>query len=75
MAEQFNVSSEQRKVLEDRARRRVALRNEFMKLQTDPLRHASGEGGTVVSLSFHNLAHNLKTYDDISALRCRCQTL
>lgn len=49
MAEQFDVSSTERKILEERAQRRAALRNEFLKLKSDPFKHASGEGGTVVS--------------------------
>lgn len=49
MADQFDVSPADRKKLEARARRRAALREEFFKLSTDPRRHASGEGGAVVS--------------------------
>ncbi|EEZ97756.1 hypothetical protein TcasGA2_TC011482, partial [Tribolium castaneum] len=47
MAEQFDVSSERRKVLEENAKRRTVLRNFFLKQVSDPFRHASGEGGTV----------------------------
>lgn len=49
MAEQFDVSPERRKVLEENAKRRTFLRNECLKQASDPFRHATGEGGTVVS--------------------------
>lgn len=49
MAEQFDLSPETKRVLEAKARRRLALREEFLKKASDPYRHASGEGGTVVS--------------------------
>lgn len=46
---QYDVSAEQKEILLERARRRTALRNEFQKQIWDPHRHASLEGGTVVS--------------------------
>lgn len=52
MAEQFDVSAEKRKVFEEKAQRRAYLRNFFLKQVSDPFRHASGEGGTVVSNLF-----------------------
>lgn len=49
MSEQFDVDSETRRILEEKAKRRAILREQFLKLKTDPFQHASGEGGTVVS--------------------------
>lgn len=45
----YDVSSEQRALIEERAKRRAVLRNEFQKLAWDPHRHAAAEGGHVVS--------------------------
>ncbi|CAH1381537.1 NADH dehydrogenase [ubiquinone] 1 beta subcomplex subunit 4 [Tenebrio molitor] len=47
MADQYDITPERRKVLEENAKRRTVLRNEFLKQVSDPFRHASGEGGTV----------------------------
>ncbi|XP_022908936.1 uncharacterized protein [Onthophagus taurus] len=48
MAEQhYNVTAEQRKILEEKAKRRLVLRNEFLKQSANPYRHALNEGGTV----------------------------
>jgi hypothetical protein len=49
MADQYDITPDRRKVLEENAKRRTVLRNEFLKQVSDPFRHASGEGGTVVS--------------------------
>lgn len=49
MAQQYDVSPAQRQLIEARAQRRAVLREEFMKQSTNPFKHASGEGGTVVS--------------------------
>ena len=49
MADQFDCSADRRKILEENAKRRTFLRNVFLKEVSDPFRHASGEGGTVVS--------------------------
>lgn len=47
--ERYDVSPEQKEILLERAKRRTALRNEFQKQLWDPHRHASMEGGYVVS--------------------------
>ncbi|XP_060523577.1 uncharacterized protein LOC132700349 [Cylas formicarius] len=47
MAQQYDVSKEQQKILEEKANRRAFLRNEFLKARTDPFQHASGEAGIV----------------------------
>lgn len=54
MADQrYDVSPEQKEILLERAKRRTFLRNEFQKQLYDPHRHASMEGGHVVSLGEH----------------------
>lgn len=47
MASEYNISVEQKRVLEEKAARRLALRAEFQKLAYDPRRHATAEGGHV----------------------------
>lgn len=47
--ERYDVSPEQKEILLERAKRRAFLRNEFQKQIWDPHRHASLEGGAVVS--------------------------
>lgn len=37
------------KIALEKQKRRLALRQEFIKHTTDPHRHASGEGGTLVN--------------------------
>lgn len=46
---QFDLSPAKQQVLIEKAKRRETLRSEFLKLSTDPARHASNEGGYVVS--------------------------
>lgn len=53
-------AEEQAKLLVEKAKRRKVLREYFQKQHTDPFRHASGEGGTVVST-------NLASYSWLSA--------
>ncbi|KAJ8943301.1 hypothetical protein NQ318_004742 [Aromia moschata] len=47
MSSQFDVNSETRGILEEKAKRRAVLREQFLKAKTDPFQHASGHGGTV----------------------------
>uniref|UniRef100_V5GYY5 NADH dehydrogenase [ubiquinone] 1 beta subcomplex subunit 4 n=1 Tax=Anoplophora glabripennis TaxID=217634 RepID=V5GYY5_ANOGL len=47
MSQQFDIDNESRKIIEEKAKRRATLREQFLKLKTDPFQHASGEGGTV----------------------------
>lgn len=49
MAEQFDVTPEERKLLEIKWKRRTELRAEFLRKAFDPHRHGTGEGGAVVS--------------------------
>lgn len=53
MAAQYNVSEQGQKILLQKAQRKMALREQFLKLKTDPFQHASGgtgiSSGTVVS--------------------------
>lgn len=51
MAEQYDLAAKDIERLKANAKRRLELRNEFLKQQSDPFRHASGEGGHVVSTS------------------------
>lgn len=48
---QYDLNEVSQKVLLEKAQRRAALREEFIKLKFDPFRHASEEGGVVVSIS------------------------
>ncbi|KAF2901015.1 hypothetical protein ILUMI_05155 [Ignelater luminosus] len=55
---------ENRKKLEARARRRAVLREEFLKLSTDPRRHAAGEGGAVFDAGIQRFtAMKINTYE------------
>ncbi|XP_065156240.1 uncharacterized protein [Atheta coriaria] len=47
MAEQYDLAAKDIERLKANAKRRLELRNEFLKQQSDPFRHASGEGGHV----------------------------
>lgn len=47
MAPQYDISKDQQEIAIENAKRRLALRNQFLKQSSDPFRHASGEGGTV----------------------------
>ncbi|KAF5270406.1 hypothetical protein FQR65_LT05594 [Abscondita terminalis] len=47
MADHYDVTPVEKNILLERAKRRTILREEFLKLSTDPFRHASAEGGTV----------------------------
>ncbi|XP_044740643.1 uncharacterized protein LOC123301806 [Chrysoperla carnea] len=42
-----HISLDQKKILEQKAQRRAELRNEFLKQQSNPYRHAQGSGGTI----------------------------
>nr|CAI5846047.1 unnamed protein product [Callosobruchus analis] len=46
-AQQFDVDPNFRKILEEKAKRRLILREEFLKQRTNPFQHATGAGGTV----------------------------
>lgn len=45
---QYNVDENTKNLLLEKAKRRAELREEFLKLKSDPFRHASEEGGYVV---------------------------
>ncbi|CAH0553761.1 unnamed protein product [Brassicogethes aeneus] len=47
MSQQVDLSLEEQKILAEKTQRRAALRNEYLKLKSDPFRHATGEGGAV----------------------------
>ena len=49
--DQYDVSPQERRNIEDRARLRKELRREFLKLYENPHRMATGEGGYGVSNS------------------------
>ncbi|CAH1995697.1 unnamed protein product [Acanthoscelides obtectus] len=46
-SQQFDVDSNTRQIIEEKAKRRAFLREEFIKQKTNPFQHASGGGGTV----------------------------
>lgn len=48
-----HISLDQKKILEQKAQRRAELRNEFLKQQSNPYRHAQGSGGTIVCKNFY----------------------
>lgn len=48
MAEQYDLSPKNKAILEANTKRKLFLREEFLKKFTDPYRHGTGEGGTVV---------------------------
>lgn len=50
MADQYDISPAEKQVLLEKAQRREVLRNEFLKQASNPHRHASMEGGAVVSV-------------------------
>ncbi|XP_031334752.1 NADH dehydrogenase [ubiquinone] 1 beta subcomplex subunit 4 [Photinus pyralis] len=60
MAEQYDVSPTEKKELLDRMKRRTALREEFLRLSTNPHRHSLSEGGVVFDSS-------LQRYDALKA--------
>lgn len=45
---QFDVSLAEKRLLEEKAKRRFALRQEFLKQISDPHQHGTGESGAVV---------------------------
>jgi hypothetical protein len=45
---QYDVSSSTKSAVEAYAKRRALLREEYIKQITNPHRHGTGEGGTVV---------------------------
>ncbi|XP_023019571.1 NADH dehydrogenase [ubiquinone] 1 beta subcomplex subunit 4 [Leptinotarsa decemlineata] len=47
MSQQYDVDDATRKLLEEKAKRRLVLREQFLKMKSDPFQHATGEGGTV----------------------------
>ncbi|PSN53200.1 hypothetical protein C0J52_04504 [Blattella germanica] len=48
---QFDASSADKRSVEEYAKRRAALRQEYIKQITNPHRHGTGEGGTLDSLA------------------------
>lgn len=51
--QQYDISPEQRRLFEDRAKRRAVLRAEFLKQVTNPHIHATGEAGGVVCTNYY----------------------
>ena len=49
---QFDTSAHERRLVDEYAKRRAALRQEYIKQITNPHRHGTGEGGTLVSFPF-----------------------
>ncbi|KAG5877275.1 hypothetical protein JTB14_038311 [Gonioctena quinquepunctata] len=47
MSGQYDVDDTTRRLLEEKAKRRLFLREQFLKLKSNPFQHATGEGGTV----------------------------
>lgn len=45
---QFDISRQDLQILEEKAQRRAVLKQEYLKQISNPHRHASMEGGTVV---------------------------
>lgn len=54
--EQYGISRHEMKLVEQAAKRREALRNEYLKLRTNPHRHATGEGGFVFDPAIQRFA-------------------
>jgi hypothetical protein len=50
---QFDVSAKEKSLVEAYAKRRLALREEYIKQITNPHRHGAGEGGMLVRNSHH----------------------
>lgn len=46
---QYDISAAERRFLEEKAKRRTVLRQEFLKQISDPHKHGTGESGGVVS--------------------------
>nr|CAH7727996.1 unnamed protein product [Callosobruchus chinensis] len=46
-SQQYDVDPNFRQVVEEKAKRRAVLREEFLKQRFNPFQHATGEGGTV----------------------------
>jgi len=49
---QYGLSTSEKRDFEEYAKRRTALREEYIKQITNPHRHGAGEGGTVVRIFF-----------------------
>lgn len=47
--QQYDVPLAERRLLEEKAKRRAVLRQEFLKQISNPHQHATGESGAVVS--------------------------
>jgi hypothetical protein len=45
---QYDVSAKDKRLVEAYAKRRAVLREEYIKQITNPHRHGTGEGGTLV---------------------------
>ncbi|GFG33744.1 hypothetical protein Cfor_05104 [Coptotermes formosanus] len=45
---QYDVSAKEKRLVETYAKRRLALREEYIKQITNPHRHGAGEGGILV---------------------------
>ena len=58
---QYDVSPEFRKLFERKQKQRMEYRNYFLKNITNPYRHATGEGGHVVSKKLPCVMHSRST--------------
>ena len=80
MGEQYNVTPEQRRLLENRAKRRLELRNEFLKQTSNPFRSAAEDGGYLVSVFSSIMSDITYISEETAALprrtsrcrRCHC---
>jgi hypothetical protein len=52
---QYDVSPATKRSVEAYAKRRAALREEYIKQITNPHRHGTGEGGTLVRKIYHTV--------------------
>jgi len=50
---EYHVTAKNKRLVEDYAKRRTVLREEYIKQRTNPHRHGTGEGGTLVRNRCH----------------------
>ena len=68
MAEQYDVTRCEKELLLQKAKRRAQLREEFLRKTTNPMQHASGEGGIVFDEGVHRfMASKVNFYDHFKA--------
>ncbi|XP_030752573.1 uncharacterized protein LOC115879739 [Sitophilus oryzae] len=59
MSQQYDLPPNQIEILQEKAKRRLFLRNEYLKLKSDPFVHATGAGGHVFDSAlqrFHSMS-------------------